>query len=113
MSESDGVSACTSIARAAEQMELTTLYRRPAPHCACPFPCTIFVVLFCPPQKFRVRNKAGQSQEVEESGQSNQTMATGMTDDDIQQIVDGYKGRARLDSLEDGSHSSTKQLENR
>ena len=33
-----------------------------------------------------------------------------MTDDDLQQIVDDYKGRARADLFEG---SSTKQLENR
>ncbi len=47
---------------------------------------------------------------------------TGMSDDDIQQIVDGYKGRVCLDVPVDvgldvpvdvGSHSSTKKLENR
>lgn len=41
-------------------------------------------------------------------------MASGMSDEDLQQIVDGYKGRVRLDvPLDDGSHSSTKKLENR
>lgn len=40
-------------------------------------------------------------------------MATEMTDDDIQLIVDGYKGKVSLDLLDSASHSTAKQLESR